>query len=72
MYKTVGISTEGRNASRFVYVGQKDARLQATAFRRAFDTLSLSGQELLLSRLSGNLRWAETLLKGSAANEGES
>ncbi|MBN8241249.1 DUF6088 family protein [Marinobacter nauticus] len=56
----------------FVYAGQKDARLQATAFRRAFDTLSLSGQELLLSRLSGNLRWAETLLKGSAANEGES
>jgi len=50
----------------FVYAGRKHAKLQAAAFRRAFDTLSLCGQEHLLNCLSGRLSWAKTLLKGSA------
>lgn len=56
----------------FVYTGRKDATLQANAFRIAFDTLSVCGQEHLLSCLSGRLRWAQTLLKGSAEKTGES
>ncbi len=55
-----------------VYAGKKHATVQANAFRRAFDTLSLCGQEHLLGCLSGRLSWAHALLKGSADKAGES
>jgi len=48
-----------------VYAGKKHATVQATAFRRAFDTLSLCGQEHLLACFSRRLRWAHAVLRGS-------
>jgi hypothetical protein len=55
-----------------VYAGQKHATVRSTSFKRAFDALSLCGQDHLLDCLSGRLSWAQALLKGSADKAGES